>query len=201
MSHILHRDVKVSCIRLSYWYLTHVTKFFQCSLDNVTILLQCSNIFLMKDQDIRLGKKISFFFCFTEFITVAHMHGHFRWLWACQSVDFRWAYFLSKHYCWNKWLLSILCHCGLIVKFVVCAPLCSQIVGTPSYMCPELLADIPYGSKSDIWSLGKKTILFSCMISFEKYTNKISNMLILSVIKVVLIIYMHTFFVFFSQMS
>lgn len=58
-NHIIHRDVKVSCISLLCY---SIKLFFLNFIDlfaDLTVLLQCSNIFLTKEHDIRLGNLLT----------------------------------------------------------------------------------------------------------------------------------------------
>ncbi|XP_042463318.1 serine/threonine-protein kinase Nek6-like isoform X1 [Zingiber officinale] len=85
--------------------------------------LKCSNIFLTKDDDVRLGD-----FGLAKLLNLDDL------AYLVQSIA---SPRLSNNFAFISNLGSTL-----------------KVVGTPNYMCPEILADLPYGYKSDIWYLG-----------------------------------------------
>ncbi|XVF19241.1 hypothetical protein REPUB_Repub11eG0093100 [Reevesia pubescens] len=117
--------------------------------------LKCSNIFLTKDNDIRLGEKLGF-------MTLIFFAFHFHCLVTVlihvtvNMGDFGLAKLLNKEDLTSTMASYLLKYDTLNLqhedKFNWRKR--ESVVGTPNSMCPELLTDIPYGYKSDIWSLG-----------------------------------------------
>ncbi|KAL9261664.1 Serine/threonine-protein kinase Nek6-like protein [Drosera capensis] len=108
--------------------------------------IKCSNVFLTEDNDVRLGG-VDTSFLSQKLLATCHE----------QNKPYLQNKLVDINFCYPQ--LSM-CQCGInrgdfgLAKLLSKDDIAVSVVGTPNYMCPELLADIPYGYKSDIWSLG-----------------------------------------------
>ena len=73
---------------------------------------------------------------------------------------------------------NILFHNGVIkiADFGFCKSLLSPsdltttMVGSPIYMAPEVLKELPYNSRADIWSMG--VVFFECLFGYCPYEDQ-----------------------------
>ncbi|XP_040955366.1 serine/threonine-protein kinase Nek6 isoform X2 [Gossypium hirsutum] len=139
---VLHKAEKKKYVLKKIRLAKQTEKFKRTALQEMNLMAKLNNPYIVEHKDGWVEKE--------SYVCIVTNY--------CEGGDMgeiikksRGTFFPEKKLC--KWLTQLLVavdylHSNRVLHRDL------KVVGTPNYMCPELLADIPYGYKSDIWSLG-----------------------------------------------
>ncbi|XP_040931471.1 serine/threonine-protein kinase Nek6 isoform X3 [Gossypium hirsutum] len=139
---VLHKAEKKEYVLKKIRLAKQTEKFKRTALQEMNLMAKLNNPYIVEHKDGWVEKE--------SYVCIVTSY--------CEGGDMgeiikksRGTFFPEKKLC--KWLTQLLVavdylHSNRVLHRDL------KVVGTPNYMCPELLADIPYGYKSDIWSLG-----------------------------------------------